>query len=115
MLAAGPRPARPRRLRGRAPAGPGPIDLLMESRHGLVRADPLARAGRPVLRPAVSPRDPEPGRLAPDRGPLPRPRAAAPAGDLAGGLAGRPARLEASGPAGPRVHRGGQLVPRGVP
>ena len=45
----------------------------------------------------------------------PDPSSPAPPGDLAGGLAGGAARLEAAGTAGQPGHLLGQLVPRGVP
>ena len=47
---------------GRRPApGPRPRDLLVQPRYGLVRPDPLARAGRPVLRSPLPSRDAQPG------------------------------------------------------
>ena len=63
VLAAGSRPARPRRRRGRTPPGPRPGHLPVQPRHRLVRPGSLARAGRAVLRSPVQLREPETDRL----------------------------------------------------
>ena len=98
VLAAGPRPARPRRRSRRAPPGARPGPLRVQPRQRLVRAGSVARAGRPVLRPTLPPRQVEPDRFGACRGPVVRSGPAAPAGDLAGGVAGRSARLAATRP-----------------
>src|SRR4051812_40858978 len=115
MLAPAARPSRPGDP-GRFPGpGPGPHDLRLQPRYGVGRADTLARAGGPVLRPPLPSRDAQPRRLDPGRGPLPRSEQAAADGHLAGGLARRTARLEAARPAGQSAYLVGKLVPRGIP
>ena len=80
-------------------------DQPLQPRHRLVRPDPLARAGRAVLRLPRHRRDPGSDRLGPDRGRLAHRQDPAPARALARGLARRSARLDPA-----RATPGGRLA-----